>query len=188
MPSRHPDANSSIRGSRHLVVCACLAILVGACGTNTSTPSPATILSPTPGQPSSGPSALDACDPAGLVACDQQAAFLSIPIADTGISLTWSSQWAPGRTDRPGWDASGLGLGGWSLDVVERYDATNHVLVGGDGSWRFVTGVALPSGGLMAVSSRPRLIHWAASRSSRTTRTADRTSVGAYRFVLNKGG
>ncbi len=128
---------------------ACLAIVADGCGTTTPTPPPVNDPAPTPtaSQAAGGPGVLDACDPAGLVACDQQAAFISIPIADTGVALTWSSQWAPGRTDRAGWDASGLGLGGWSFDVVERYDPADHVLIDGDGSWRSVMGVAVPSGG-----------------------------------------
>src|ERR1700690_2865813 len=95
-------------------LCVLLCVL-SACGKVTPTPavgSPAA--SPTePAGQATGPTALDQCDPAGLVGCDQQATFLSIPIADSGVSLTWSSQWAPGRADRPGWDASRLGLGGW---------------------------------------------------------------------------
>jgi hypothetical protein len=89
---------------------------------------------------------LDECDPTGFVACNQQAAFLSIPIADTGLSLTYSSQWAPARTDRPNWSAGSLGLGGWSIDVVQRYDIADGILIGGDGSWRFASGVSAASG------------------------------------------
>jgi RHS repeat-associated protein len=95
---------------------------------------------------------LDECDPAGFVACNQQAAFLSIPIADTGLSLTYSSQWAPARTDRPNWSAGSLGLGGWSLDVVQRYDIADGILIGGDGSWRFASGVSAASGGRVVPS------------------------------------
>jgi len=80
---------------------------------------------------------LDECDPAGYVPCNQQAAFLSVPVADTGLSLTYSSQWAPGRSDRPDWDASKLGLGGLSVNVLQAYDASQGILVGGDGTWRF---------------------------------------------------
>jgi RHS repeat-associated protein len=80
---------------------------------------------------------LDECEPGGLVPCNQQAAFLSVPVADTGLSLTYSSQWAPGRSGRPDWDASNLGLGGWSVNVLQAYDASQSILVGGDGTWRF---------------------------------------------------
>ena len=89
---------------------------------------------------------LDQCDPAGYVSCNQQAAVLSIPIADTGLSLTYSSQWAAARADRPDWNADSLGLGGWSLSVVQRYDSADGILIGGDGSWRFANTVAAPSG------------------------------------------
>ncbi len=135
------------RGSRSLVVLACLSIVAGACGTTTPTPPRVSDPAPTASPAAGAPGVFDACDPAGLVACDQQAVFISIPIVDSGVALTWSSQWAPGRTGRAGWDANGLGLGGWSLDVVQRYDSTDHVLIAGGGSWRFVTGVALPAGG-----------------------------------------
>jgi RHS repeat-associated protein len=89
---------------------------------------------------------LDQCDPAGYVPCNQQAAVLSIPIADTGLSLTYSSQWAAARADRPDWNADSLGIGGWSLSVVQRYDSGDGILIGGDGSWRFANTVAAPSG------------------------------------------
>ena len=144
-------------GRRRLAtVAAVVGLVTAACG-STPSPSPTTPapLAPT-ASPSNaaghGPTAIDECDPAGLVGCDQQATFLSIPIVDTGLALTWSSQWAPGRTDRAGWDAGGLGLGGWSLDVVDRYRAPDRALVAGDGSWRFVDPLALASGELAVPS------------------------------------
>ncbi|HEY4227980.1 MAG TPA: RHS repeat-associated core domain-containing protein, partial [Candidatus Limnocylindrales bacterium] len=132
---------------RRLGTFLCTVVLLASC---TPTPPPSSPVSPAP--PTQGPSAatvtnLDACDPAGYVPCDQQAALLSIPIADTNLALTYSSQWAAGRQDRPDWNADGLGLGGWSINVVQRYDGADGVLIGGDGSWRFAAGVALASGG-----------------------------------------
>ncbi|HEY8636388.1 MAG TPA: RHS repeat-associated core domain-containing protein [Candidatus Limnocylindrales bacterium] len=118
-------------------------VVAAACGTSIPSPSPRA----TPTAPASAPTALDECDPLGLIACQQQGAFISIPISDTGLALTWSSQWAPGRTDRPGWDASSLGLGGWSIDVVKRYQAPPGILISGDGSWRFAAAVKLAAGG-----------------------------------------
>jgi hypothetical protein len=79
---------------------------------------------------------LEECDPTGLIACDQQAAVLSIPIADSGLELTYSSQWASARTGYSGWSAASLGLGGWSVDAVERYDKADGVLLDGSGTWR----------------------------------------------------
>ena len=73
--------------------------------------------------------------------------MLSIPIADTNLALTYSSQWATARQDRPNWNADSLGLGGWSIDALQRYDTADGVLLAGDGSWRFATGVALAAGG-----------------------------------------
>ena len=138
---------------RLLVTLAVLGLCVSACGTTTPTPSTPTSSAPAASSPAAtqsaaGPGPLEACDLAGLIPCEQQAAFLTIPIADSGAALTWSSQWAAGRTDRSGWDANSLGLGGWSLDVVQRYQASGHALIGGDGSWRFADGVKLASGGL----------------------------------------
>ena len=115
---------------------------------------------------------LDACDPAGYVACDQQAAFLSIPIADTGLSLSYSSQWAPARTDRPTWSAGSLGLGGWSLDVVQRYDSAQGILIGGDGSWRFASAVSAPSGERV-VPSFDGSVAYVFNAAGRHTRTVD---------------
>jgi len=72
---------------------------------------------------------------------------LSIPIVNTNLVLTYSSQWAAGRQDRPNWNAGGIGLGGWSINALQRYDTADGVLLAGDGSWRFATGVALAAGG-----------------------------------------
>ena len=100
--------------------CCVLLCIVNACGTVTPTPAGGSpTASPTAaGDQVAGPTALEACDPAGLISCDQQAAFISIPIADSGLSLTWSSQWSPARSDHPDWNADSLGLGGWSIDVL----------------------------------------------------------------------
>ncbi len=62
------------------------------------------------------------------------------------MALSVSTEWAQGRLDRPQWDARALGLGGWSLDVLQRYDAENGVLLSGDGSWRIVQAVELSDG------------------------------------------
>jgi len=105
-------------GRRLATAIAIVGLIAGACGSTPSpsqpAPAPTNLASSGPSAAvGHGPSATDECDPAGLIGCDQQAAFLSIPIVDSGLALTWSSQWAPGRTDRAGWDAGALGLGGW---------------------------------------------------------------------------
>jgi RHS repeat-associated protein len=87
------------------------------------------------------------------VPCEHQAVVLRVPVAGTGLALTYSSEWADGRIDRPDWNPDNLGLGGWSLDILDRYDATNKVLVAGNGSWRIVEPVAMASGEL-AIPSR----------------------------------
>lgn len=88
--------------------------------------------------------ALEECDPARFIPCLRQEAFASIPITDTGAYLTYSSRWLPGPQHV--WDANGLGLGGWSLNFVQRYDKASRLLTSGDGSWRLVDSVSLPSG------------------------------------------
>ena len=133
-----------------------VALVVAACGPNPTpgpTSSPTSLVSPAPSTspaPSASPTAdllaLEACDLTGYVPCEHQAALLTEPVVGTGVALTYSSEWAPGRKDRSGWDASALGLGGWSIDILQRYDPVAGVLLSGDGSWRFATGVTLPSG------------------------------------------
>ena len=91
------------------------------------------------------PLALEECDPAGFIACIQQSAFASIPITDTNLFLTYSSRWR--RHSDPGaWAADALGLGGWSLNLLQRYDPANRILMNGDGTWRIVDAGTLPSG------------------------------------------
>jgi RHS repeat-associated protein len=130
------------------------ALLLGACAP-TPVPSPST-QPPSASPPTTGFTAaslaLEACDLAADVPCEHQAATLELPIAGSGLALTYSSERAPGRTDRPPWDAGDLGLGGWSLDVLERYDAANGVVLDGDGSWRLAEAVPL-SDGEQAVAS-----------------------------------
>ena len=90
--------------------------------------------------------ALEECDPAGYIPCLQQVAFLSIPIVDSNLSLTYSSRWTPAKPGQPAWDATSLGLGGWSINLLQRYDAANKILISGDGTWRLADSVALPNG------------------------------------------
>ncbi len=116
--------------------------------------------------------ALGECDAASLVPCNQQAALVTIPIADTGLSLTYSSQWAQGRTDRPDWNANSLGLGDFALDAVQRYDANNGVIIGGDGSWRLVS--ETPAGaGQRAVPSLDGSLAYVFDTAGRHVRTVD---------------
>jgi len=124
-----------------------VALVVAACGPG---PIHGPTSSPTWPSPSLLPIAdqlaLDACDVTGNVPCQHQAALLTEPVVGTGVALTYSSESAPGRKDRSGWDVSAEGLGGWSLDILQRYDSATGVLLSGDGSWRFAKGVVLASG------------------------------------------
>ena len=89
---------------------------------------------------------LEECDPAGYIGCISPNSFVSIPIADTNLSLTYSSRWSSASNQKQNWDASPLGLGGWSVNVVQRYDRANRLLINGDGTWRVADAVSLPSG------------------------------------------
>lgn len=81
---------------------------------------------------------LEECDPAGYISCISQSVSLLIPVNNTGLSLAYSSRWASSAA--PG------GLGGWSINVMRRYDRENHVLASADGTWRLVDATSLPSG------------------------------------------
>jgi RHS repeat-associated protein len=84
------------------------------------------------------PAAIAECDPAGYINCISDAASISIPVANTGLSLTyWSS---------PGGDTTTLGIGGWSIDAVQRVDKTRGILIDGHGRWHAAHGAALASG------------------------------------------
>ena len=118
------------------------------------------------------PLVLEECDPAGYIPCMQAATFISIPITDSNLFLTYSSRWTPGVSGQPKWDARSLGLGGWSIDVVQRYDKANRVLISGDGSWRLTDGVKLPSGEI-AVPSFDGSVAYVFDSSGRHIRTVD---------------
>src|SRR5258708_4699367 len=83
-----------------------------------------------------------------------------------------SRQWATGRKDRPDWNASSLGLAGWSIDVIQRYDSIHHVLISGDGSWRFADRLALPAG-QTAIPSYDGAVAYVFDRAGRHVRTVD---------------
>jgi RHS repeat-associated protein len=116
--------------------------------------------------------ALEQCDPAGYISCIQPTAFVSIPIADSNLLLTYSSRWGADRSGQRGVDFSPLGLGGWSLSVVQKYDKDSRLLISGDGSWRSTDAVELPSGEL-AVPSFDASIVYVFDTAGRHIRTVD---------------
>ena len=107
---------------------------------------PTPTAAPTPPPKNVGDLALEMCDPEDLLPCEHQAALAYVPVMGSGVSLTYSSEWADGRLDRPQWSAAPLGLGGWSLDVLPRYDPASGVLQEGDGSWRLVAPTRIGEG------------------------------------------
>ena len=118
------------------------------------------------------PLALEECDPAGYISCMQAATFVALPVTDSNLFLTYSSRWAPGVSGQPRWDACSLGLGGWSIDIVQRYDEASRLLIGGDGSWRLADGVKLASGEL-AVPSFDGSVAYIFDSAGRHVRTVD---------------
>ena len=151
-----------------------LAVLLAACSPAPS-PTPTAIppsASPPPAGFTAASLALEACDPAGDVPCEHQATSLQLPIAGSGLALTYSSERSPGRTDRPRWDAGDVGLGGWSLDVLERYDAADGIVLDGDGGWRLAKAVPLASGEQAVASYDGRLAYVFDAR-GRHLRTVD---------------
>jgi RHS repeat-associated protein len=112
------------------------------------------------------------CDPAVYIPCISQVAFISIPVHDAGLYLTYSSAWANGVPGHRAWDVGSLGLGGWSINAVQQYDAGRRILQSGDGSWRFATGVKLPSGEL-AVPSYDGALVFIFDTTGRHVRTVD---------------
>ena len=122
----------------------------------TAVPSPS-ITAPSSPSPSPSaaadvsPLALRQCDEAGFIPCAPQAVELSIPLAGTGLALTWSSDWVASKGEMPGWSADSLGLGGWSTTVVQRYDPATGTLLPGSGAWRLVESPLGIDGGRTAV-------------------------------------
>ena len=129
------------------------------------------------------------CDPGGYVPCNQQAAILSLPIVDTGLSLTYSSQWAAARPEGgPGWATSRLGLGGWSVNVLQGYDATEGILIGGDGTWRFARAVRAGPGEV-AVPSYDGTLAYVFNEAGQQLRTVDgRLGMTFVRFAYDSKG
>jgi RHS repeat-associated protein len=171
-------------GRFRAIVCGvAVAALVAACS---PAPPPTAVATPSGSVPSSSPAgpprssapatagdlALEACDLTGYIPCEHQAVLLREPVTATGVALTYSSEWAPGRTDRKGWDATPIGLGGWSLDVLQRYDPVAGVLLAGDGSWRLAKGITLPSGE-RAVPSYDGRLAYVFDAKNRHVRTVD---------------
>lgn len=109
-----------------------------------STTSSTTTTATTPAAPENA--ALNRCDDLGLLPCIRQVAQFSLPIAGTSISLTYSSDRAPGRKVDPSPSAASVGLAGWSLSVLDSYDPATKTLITGTGLRRQVTGKTVNGG------------------------------------------
>jgi len=102
--------------------------------------------------PRQWPSAIAECDPSGYIRCIPYAASISLPIANTGLALTYRSSPGIDSSGRATPSATTLGLGGWSIDAVRQYDRRRGVLTDGNGAWHAVRGVSLPSGAIAVPS------------------------------------
>ena len=74
-----------------------------------------------------------------------QRSFIAVPLLGTGLNLTYSSEWASGRLDRPAWDETGLASTAGHSTCCKDTTA-DGVLLGGDGAWRTVKRIDLASG------------------------------------------
>src|SRR6185436_2275855 len=74
------------------------------------------------------PATIAECDPAGYIRCISDAAWISIPVANTGLSLTYSSSRGVDSSGRTTSTATTFGIGGWSIDAVRQYDRSRGIL------------------------------------------------------------
>ena len=81
---------------------------------------------------------LDDCPDFIFVPCPRQTAMISLPLAGSPFSLTYSSSRVPGQKTDPSIEVRPIGLGGWSLNILHAYDVKNRVLVLGNGNRRKV--------------------------------------------------
>lgn len=114
-------------------------------------PPPATNPSP---QSSLAPSSHE-CEDFIFVPCMRQAASISIPLAGSTFSLTYSSDRIPGPNNNASSGTQQFGLGGWGFNVLHAYDVKEPVLTLGNGARRRVDAspVTLNSEPALAVPS-----------------------------------
>jgi YD repeat-containing protein len=91
-----------------------------------------------PSSSSSVSSSPSECEDFIFVPCMRQAASISIPLAGSTFSLTYSSDRIPTpNSDAPS-STHQFGLGGWGLNVLHAYDVKDQVLTFGNGARRRV--------------------------------------------------
>ena len=118
------------------------------------------------------PAAIAECDPAGYIRCIADAAWISVPVANTGLSLTYRSSPDGDSTGRAKSSAATLGIGGWSIDAVRQFDRKSEVLLDDDGQWHAAHGVSLQSGET-AVPSYDGAVAYVFDSAGRHVRTVD---------------
>ena len=140
---RHVELPAEGATRRIHAVALALALVASACGPTVPSPSPTTIASPTT------PSATGVtvgCEIPLAVPCLEPIVRATIPVPGTPFQLTYRSDRVPGWKATPGRDLRPLGLGGWSLDVLDAYDPASRLFITGDGRPRIVGAIEAQSG------------------------------------------
>ncbi len=140
--------------SRAMPVLLATLLAISACGgPNPPTSAPPTTAPPTAPRPAPSDEQsradsldLEVCDPERWATCMTDDAHATITLVGTGLRLTYDSRWAVASDFGGTWSARSLGLGGWSLDVIDRYVESERVWLPGDGSWRRATPTDLGGG------------------------------------------
>ena len=195
-PAQAPGRPAFRRRSAWLSILSTIGLLVGACAPAVPTPSLSSPTSPTSSQATSTSSAglrpaPEDCEDFDFIPCPRQVARLSVPLAGSSFSLTYTSDRVPGRTITPSLPAAPIGLGGWSLDVLDGYDTSAGILVLGTGERRAAAASAVTVGGAaaLAVPSADSLDVFVFDAQGRHLRTYDAiTGALAYGFAWDAAG
>ncbi|MBA3476731.1 MAG: RHS repeat protein, partial [Actinobacteria bacterium] len=142
-------------------------------------------------QKAARPSAVEDCEDFVFVPCPRQVATLSLPLAGSSFSLRYASDRVPGRLAAPSLDARPLGLGGWSIDVLQSYDIAAKVLVQGTGERRRVDATSLTMDGtaVLAVASEDGSAVYVFDAAGRHLQTFDAiTGTKVYAFGWGPSG
>jgi RHS repeat-associated protein len=82
--------------------------------------------------------ALDRCDESRLMPCQRQVLAQTLPIAGTPIRLVYASDRVPGRLGDASPEVVSVGLGGWTLSVLNSLNLQTNLLITGLGELRRV--------------------------------------------------
>ena len=93
---------------------------------------------------------MNRCDDLQILPCARQVATAQLPLAGTSITLDYSSDRADGRLQDKAPSAAQIGLGGWTLSVLDSLDPAGKTFVAGNGTVRHIAGFV--AGGRLAVA------------------------------------